>query len=62
MQKAQKAAPEAKAPVSYTHLQAAHAEALFGVLDEKEQDSLYRLLQKLSCAWAEMARQKEAGE
>ena len=42
--------------------QAAHAEALFGVLDEKEQDSLYRLLQKLSCAWAEMARQKEAGE
>ncbi len=40
---------------------AGHAEALFGMLDEKERDSLYTLLQKLSAAWAEMAQQKEAG-
>ena len=41
---------------------AGHAEVLFGMLDEKERDGLYRLLQKLSAAWEEMAQQKEVGK
>ncbi len=39
--------------------QIGHAEALFGMLDEKERQDLGALLEKLAQAWQELAVQKE---